>query len=390
MRILQIFNRYLQYGGEEGSVYQIGDALQKLHEVEYFLTSTESWMASRKGNRLAMLADTFYNRHVLDRLRRYQHIGKFDVWQIHNLFPTMSPVVYEEAFKQGIPIIHYLHNYRLSCVNGFFLNHGEPCTRCIDGNFWPALQTACWRGSHLQSGAVGAVLTRIRALNIFDNVVSWIAISERQKAIHVRMGIPENRIHVVPHFLECTEPPLPPSSEAVILFVGRLSLEKGVSSLLKAWGKLKTQAAKLLIVGDGPEQAALEAEAVGLGLKGIEFLGFVSQEKQRELWLRAQASVVPSIWEEPFGKVVLEGWARGRPVIGHRIGALTELIEPGVTGLLADPVDPSSLAAAIDQILSDPVESYRMGLRGHEVLLNQFNKPRWATNIAKVYEQFSK
>ncbi|HEY5792069.1 MAG TPA: glycosyltransferase family 4 protein [Chthoniobacterales bacterium] len=386
MRILQIFNRYLQFGGEESSVYQIGDALQSLHEVEYFLTSTESWITRRNGNRLAMLLDSFHNQYVLNRLRRYQTLGKFDIWQIHNVLPAMSSAVYAEAFRQGIPIVHYLHNYRLSCVNGFFLNHGEPCMRCIQGNFFPAFQTACWRDSRWQSGAMGAVLMQMRSLQVFQKVARWVAISQRQKEIHVQMGLPEERIHVIPHFLECHVPPLPPSKEPVILFVGRLSVEKGVFHLLNAWARLKTKSAQLLIVGDGPERPALEAQAAKLSLHGVSFRGFLSPEQQTELWRRAVASVVPSIWEETFGKVVLEAWGRGRPVIGHRIGALPELIEPGVTGLLAATGDAGALAGAMDQLLANPASSAEMGRQGHAMLLEKFSRERWLSQIRKIYE----
>lgn len=386
MRILQIFNRYLQFGGEEGSVYQIGDALQELHDVEYFLTSTDAWLARHGKNRLSLLAASFYNGSALGRLRRYQTVGKFDVWQIHNVFPAMSPAVYSEAFRRDIPVIQYLHNYRLSCVNGFFLNHGKSCTRCINGNFLPAFQTACWRDSRLQSGAMGLVLARARALGIFQKVNRWIAISERQKELHVQMGIPAERITVVPHFMDLTAPPLPPSHEPILLFVGRLSAEKGVSALLKAWALLKTKNAELWIVGDGPEREALERESAKLGLSGVTFRGFVPAKEQTPIWRRALAGLVPSIWEEPFGKVVLEAWAQGRPVIGHRMGALPELIQPGETGELADPDSPEDLAAGMDRILSNPQRAGEMGQNGANLVRRQYNRTTWLQKISGVYE----
>ena len=138
-RILQIFNRYLEYGGEQGSVGRIGDTLQQVADVEYFLSSSDQLLGQRMPEELVKAAAfSFYNPQVVQRLKRYQKIGKFDFWLIHNVFPAMSPSVYALAFKLGVPVVQYLHNYRMSCVNRFFLNHGETCTSCIQCNITKA------------------------------------------------------------------------------------------------------------------------------------------------------------------------------------------------------------------------------------------------------------
>jgi len=142
LQILQIFNRYLQYGGEEGSITRIGDALQDLHDVSYFFYSSAQLAGEGILPKLQIPWKSLHNSEVESGLKLLQASNHYDVWQIHNIFPAMSPVVYELAFKLKIPIVHYLHNYRLGCVNGFFLNHGQPCQRCISGKFWPAFQTA--------------------------------------------------------------------------------------------------------------------------------------------------------------------------------------------------------------------------------------------------------
>jgi glycosyltransferase involved in cell wall biosynthesis len=384
--ILQIFNRYLQYGGEEGSVYRIGDALQQIHDVEYFISSTAEIIGDHDSPWVVPFK-AVYNREIDQKLQLYQEAGHFDVWQIHNIFPVMSPIVYRRALEWGIPIVHYLHNYRFSCVNGFFLNHGQPCQRCLSGNFWPAFATACWRDSHLQSGWMGLITNRLRHMDLFDRVFQWIALSEAHKAEHVRMGIPAGKIEVVHHFLEPTAPPLPPVQAPTALFVGRLSLEKGVSQLLKAWKLVAGGDRRLLIVGDGPEKANLEKQADGL--PGVEFLGFIDREKQEAIWQQALFSLVPSVWIEPFGMTVLEAWAKGRPVVAHRIGALPELIEHGVSGLLAAPDDVSDLAAQMDRLLSAPAEAAAMGQAGHVRLKAHFNRDRWLGQIAKIYGKLS-
>jgi glycosyltransferase involved in cell wall biosynthesis len=375
--ILQIFNRYLQYGGEEYMVSLTGKALEEIHDVEYFTSSTEEWAPwSQPFNAV-------YNQRVDARLKQYHESGRFDAWLIHNIFPILSPIVYQRALEWNVPIIQYLHNYRFSCVNGFFLNHGQPCQRCLSGNFWPAFTTACWHDSHLKSGWMGMITNHIRRMPLFEKVFQWIALSEAQKHEHVRMGIPAEKIAVVNHFLEPKGAPLPPVCSPTALFVGRLSLEKGVSQLLRAWKLIAGGERKLLIMGDGPERANLERQA--RDIPGVEFLGFVDRENQREVWARSLFSVVPSIWIEPFGMTVLEAWERGRPVVGHRIGALPELIEDETTGLLADPARANDLAHQMERLLSSPDDAFQMGLAGRQRLENRFTKARWLEQIAKIY-----
>jgi glycosyltransferase involved in cell wall biosynthesis len=385
LHVLQIFNRYLQYGGEEGSITRIGDALQALHDVDYFFYSTSQLVGEGLGTKLLLPWKSLHNAEVVSKLRHLQNSYNFDVWQIHNVFPVMSPAVYQKALEWDIPIVHYLHNYRLSCVNGFFLNHGQPCERCLSGNFWPAFQTACWRNSHLQSGWMGLITNHIRRMPLFEKVFRWIAISEAQKREHVRMGIPEDRINVIYHFLEPERAPLPPVKNPTVIFVGRLSVEKGVEKLLSAWKLVGGGERRLLILGDGPEKHHLEQKSRVLGLKGVEFLGFLKKEEQESYWKQSLFSVVPSIWKEPFGMTVLESWSKGRPVLGHAIGALPELIQDGVTGILADPNSVEDLARKLDDLLSNPQLAESMGQNGRQHLENRFSRKRWLEEIALVY-----
>jgi glycosyltransferase involved in cell wall biosynthesis len=308
---------------------------------------------------------------------------------MHNVFPTMSPAVYQLAFDLGVPIVHFLHSYRLSCVNGFFLNHGEPCQRCIGGNFLPAFATKCWRDSRLASGMMGLVLREVRALDVFEKVSRWIAISHAQKAEHVKMGLPADRIDVIHHFYEPAEasPPLPATNGRTALFLGRLSPEKGVAQLLEAWRLLDRSDCKLMIAGDGPQRPALEAQAARLGLRNVEFMGFVRKEHQRALWEQAAFSLAPSVWLEPFGMVVLEAWANARPIIATAHGSFPELIEHGRTGLLARPRDPAALAEQMARMFDAPREAAAMGQQGRDILAKRFTRALWREKIAKVYGQ---
>ena len=384
LKILQIFNRYIHYGGEEASVFRIGDALQEQHEVEYFFGSTQDFLGSGPLSRLSAPLRAFHDPQVAKKLRRYQELGKFDLWQIHNVIPGLSPSVYQTAFKLHVPVVHFLHNYRFGCVNGLFLNHGQPCQRCLGGNFWPALQTACWRDSHLVSGWQALILLYLRRLRIFQRVNAWVALSESQKLLHLKMGFPSEKISVVPHFYEAKELPPPFSPQGSVLFLSRLSTEKGGQELLRAWALLQTGRRELWIAGTGPEEPLLRKQAESC--KNVKFLGFLNSEAQRKAWADCSFAVIPSIVPETFGMIVLEAWARQRPVVAYRIGALAETVEDGVDGILVNPGDSPGLAQAMQRFSSNPEEARRMGLAGYEKLKRQYTRDLWLQRIGGVYQ----
>jgi len=387
LRVLQIFSRYIHFGGEESSVFRIGDALQQIHDVEYFIGSTKEFLGSDIQSKVRAPFHAFYNLPIAQRLRKYQEIGNFDLWQIHNVLPALSPSVYQTAFDLKVPVVHYLHNYRMGCTNGFFLNHGKPCERCLGGNFWPAFQTACWCDSHLISGFMGVILRRVRSIGTFSKVAAWISISEFQKKKHMEIGIPAERIHNIHHFYECSTPPPPAPSSGDTLFLGRLSQEKGVDLLLRAWAKVKNRNRRLVIAGTGPEESSLKKLASDLNLPNVVFTGFLNKEQQVSLWSNSSALVVPSIWDEPFGMVVLEAWAKERPVVAYAKGALPELIHHGVSGLLADPFSVEALAKNIQELIDKPDLGPRLGKAGNLRLKDEFNRTLWLSRIESVYQK---
>ena len=385
LRVLRIFGRYREYGGEEAAARRIHETLKPYMDAEWFESSTDEMLGHSLAQRVRAPFRAVHNERIAKELRRLQADKKFDAWEIHNIFPSLSPAVYATGIRLGVPLIQYLHNYRMSCVNGMFLNHGKPCFRCIDGNFLPAIQTICWRNSRLACGFTGVALNRIRRLDIFRYVKAWIALSEAHKTLHVHMGIPEEKIHVVPHFFEIAENGVPAIREdGYALFLGRLSAEKGVAQLLEAWAYVKSPGARLVIAGKGPEEEKLRTLARDKGLSNVEFRGFVPAEGKNELWAGARFLVAPSIWEEPFGLVVLEAWAHGRAVLASNRGSFPEMIDSG--GLLCSPDSSTELAGAIQKMFESSDVVSNMAAAGQKHLWRNFGREIWVNRIRSVYE----
>jgi glycosyltransferase involved in cell wall biosynthesis len=385
LRVLQIFSRYIHFGGEESSVFRIGDALQQNHDVEYFIGSTKEFLGTDIPSKIRAPFHAYYNLPIAQRLHKYQEIGNFNLWQIHNVLPALSPSVYQTAFDLKVPVVHYLHNYRMGCTNGFFLNHGQPCERCLGGNFWPAFQTACWRNSRLISGFMGLILRRVRSIGTLHKVAAWIALSQAQRAKHIEIGIPKNHIHVVPHFYEPKGDAIPPCPNGNVLFLGRLSPEKGVDHLLRAWKLVQPMGRKLIIAGDGPEKERLQKQAGQLGLADVEFVGFLDRDHQRAVWAKTAFSVIPSIWSEPFPLTFLESWTQGRTFVANRLGAMAEVVTEGKDGILAEPFSAESMSSKIQQLINQPELCTMMGSAGKGRILNEFNRTLWLSRIESVY-----
>ena len=383
-RILRIFSRYEQYGGEEAVARRIHQELAEVMDADWFESSTETLLGNSIATKLVAPWKVIHNAEAAKSLRKLQEKNRYSAWEIHNVFPALSPSVYQTAFDRGVPVINFLHNYRLSCVNGSFLNHGEPCQRCIKGNFLPAVQTVCWRDSRVACGFMGLALTRVRRLKVFEKVSAWIALSEVQKGLHLKIGLPARTLHVVPHFQEFRPAEATPLQQnGYALFLGRLAPEKGVANLLDGWKQVKTPGARLVIAGTGPEEERLKQIVVENKLDSVELRGFVNPAQHRELWANAKFLIVPSIWHEPFALVVLEALAHGRPLVVSNFGSMPEATFG--CSFVVDPFKPEEIAVACDRLFRDTELAQEMGNRGIARLQQVYNREVWLDKIRRVY-----
>ena len=231
-RILHIFSRYGDVGGEEVCFRAITEELRAVADVTPFVYSTAELFQSPHGA-LTKMRYMLRNRDVEEKLRECLRRDRYDAWIIHNTFPAMSPCVYGLALKQSVPVIHYLHNYRAGCLNGVFYRDGFPCFSCKNGNYLPGVLHACWRGSAAYSALAAATLYKTRRMGTWNRLSSYIAVSRRQRELLIQTGIPEDKIRVIPHFIRQKTTP-----RRDVLYAGRLTQEKGVLPLVQAWERL--------------------------------------------------------------------------------------------------------------------------------------------------------
>lgn len=346
MRILTIHNKYRMRGGEDGSS-EAEDRLLTAHghdvrQVTFENDDINAFNAIIVGLQ-ASWRESSYKR-VLGEIGNWRP----DIVSVHNFFPIASPSVYYAARKCGVPVVQTLHNYRLLCPAASFFREGRVCEACLGKRLpWPGIVHACYRGSRPATAAVASMLAIHNVLGTWrKHVDTFIALSEFSKEKFIEGGLPAEKITVKPNFL-LSDLGAGSGKGDYILYVGRLTEEKGIRTLLQAW-KAAACAGRLVIAGDGPLASLVEHEASAL--PSICYLGTRALEEVYELLADARALVFPSTWYEGMPRVIIEAFSRGTPVIASQIGSMTEMINEGQNGWLVQPGDVSSLARAMKRV----------------------------------------
>jgi glycosyltransferase involved in cell wall biosynthesis len=343
MRIMILHNRYQIGGGEDVTVETEKALLEsKGHSVMLLESNNEDISGALEKAKAAVNAiySPASKQRVLKAIASFQP----DIAHVHNFFPLLSPSIYYACQAAGVPVVQTLHNYRLFCVNSYFFRDGEACEDCMGKRFpWPGVVHGCYRDSKVGSAIVGTMQSVHRALQTWQKQIDlYITVTEFARHKYIQGNLPATKIVVKPNFLY-PDPQPGQGKGNYMLFVGRLSPEKGLETLLKAWEQLDN--IPLKIVGEGPlsDQVAAAAQR----LEGVEYLGKLPKVQVLALMKEAKSLVFPSLWYEGFPLVIVEAYAVGLPVITSNLGSQASIIEHRRTGLHFRPGDPEDLAAQV-------------------------------------------
>ncbi len=357
MKILSVHNHYQQFGGEDNVFARETALLESYgHQVVRFTVSNDQ--ASDLGP-LELAKATIWNEDVYQELRALIRKERPNVAHFYNTFLLISPAAYHAVKEEGVPVVQALQNYRLLCPNkGLLFRENKVCEECVGKFFpWPGVVHGCYRDSRPQTSVIAAMLSFHRTIRTYqDKIDLFVPSTEFVKEKHVKGGFPPEKMMVKPNFLD-TDPGLGSGEGDFVLFVGRLTEEKGVLTLLKAWESLG-QHIPLKILGNGPLREY--TQQVASQNSGVEYLGFKSAQEIYELMGQARALVCPSEWYEPFGLVVIEAYAKGTPVIAAKQGAMKTLLEHQRTGLHFDPGEAGKLIEQVKWMLAHPSQWQQM------------------------------
>lgn len=354
MRILLAHNFYQIPGGEDAVFRSECELLKKYGEevvpYERHNDEIQQFPAIRKACHFFSAAHSRKSyRHLSEILKKHKpHIAHF-----HNIYYMMTPSVYRACHDQGVPVVQSLHNYRMVCANGLLYRDGHVCEDCLTKNFWEGVKHKCFRNSALSTAVMAFQMDRLWGRKVWTTEVDqYIAAAEFTRRKYVDQGIPVDRISLKPHFIY---PDLGKRKghDGYALYLGRLSEEKGINVLLKAWADIKNITLK--VAGTGPSEAGVKKFAEDQRTHNVEFLGFQNQVQCQDLMARAAVVVIPSVCYENFPRVVVEAFCRGVGIIASRLGSLAELIQDGRTGLLFNAGDSQDLQRAVRQYFENPV-----------------------------------
>lgn len=376
MRVLVVHNSYQRRGGEDAVVESEMGLLRAFgNEVEIYHRSNDE-VAGESMTTLAL--QTIWSLRTTAEMDALIKRFRPAVIHAHNTFPLISPALYWVVARVGIPVVQTLHNFRLMCLNALFLRDGQLCEDCLGQVPWRGVVRKCYRGSGAASAVLAGTLTLHRGLGTYRNKVArYIALNDFCRNKFIAGGLPAERIVVKPNFVDFPAPEV--VARQGMLFVGRLSVEKGVATMGRAAALLHD--ARLRVAGDGPEAALLD------DVGGVTLLGSLSKEAVRREMNSAVALVVPSICYETFGLVIVEAFACGTPVIASRIGVLPDLVRDGETGLLFEPGNSRDLADKMGWALAHSQEMAVMGRKAREQYEAEYSAEVNYQRLMAIYQE---
>jgi glycosyltransferase involved in cell wall biosynthesis len=347
VKVLQVHNGYRLHGGEDVVVQAEAEVLRDGgHQVIQHLVENPT-NPLRAAVALGMAAWNSASARGITRLVQREQP---DVAHVHNTWFSLSPSVVASLDRLGVPVIMTLHNYRVLCGNAMLFRDGKPCEKCVGSHPWHGVRHRCYRGSTIASSAAATTIAVNSALHTWERHVRlFIALNEFARQRFIAGGLPADKIVVKPNHVADPGPrPAAPSQSDVVLFVGRLSHEKGVHVLLEAWQRIRHHRMRLVVVGDGPMREALERQQT----KDVSFIGPLPPHEVRRWMLSARAFVFPSLCYEVQPMTVLEAFAARLPVLASRLGGNVDLLSTGEDEeeWLVPPGDAQRWAAALERL----------------------------------------
>lgn len=338
-----------------------------------------------KVGTLALGIRTVWNHAMYRRIRSLIRARHPDVLHVHNTLPLLSPAVYHAASAEGVPVVQTLHNFRLACPNALLFRDGHPCEECLGQGFaWQGVKHGCYRGSRVATGAVATMVAVHRLIGTWSHTIdAYIALTEFARRKFIQAGLPGSKIIVKPNFMQW-DPGVGTGRGGYALYVGRLSPEKGIATLLDAWERF-SPALPLKIIGDGP-MASRVREAVSRS-HSIQWVGSKSHDEVVSEMKDATVLVFPSECYEGFPNTIAEAYAVGLPVIGGNVGAMTSLIKDGASGLLFRPGDSKDLAERLGWITRHQSEFVSMRQKAREEYDDKYTAERNYELLVGIYRQ---
>ncbi|MFQ5636736.1 MAG: glycosyltransferase [bacterium] len=410
MKILMVDKYFFIKGGAERYYFELKDILELMgHQVipfsmqhpenestpysEHFVDQIEFVLDSTIQRALAfpkIAGRMFYSFHAKNRLEKLLDLEKPDIAHLHMIDHQLSPSILHSLKKAGIPVIQTVHQYKLVCPNYKLYNPrtGEICEKCLGGHFLHPVKERCHKDSISASFLIALESGFHRMMKIYEKNIDVFHVPSHFMGRKLwEGGLSKNKIRHLFYTicLDRFEPRY--ESGDYLLYFGRLSDEKGILTLLKA--AKAYPAAPLYIVGSGPQSELLHTYASEHELDQVQFLGLKSGQDLAELVRNARAILVPSEWYDNSPLVIYESFAYGRPVIGARMGGISELIDHDENGLLHQAGNIAELTEQMKNIWENPTLAVRYGKAARDKAEREFDPQVHYQKIFTWYQELA-
>ena len=359
------------------------------HEVNTFFRYSDEIRSKGLRGTITGALSTPWNPFSAKATKEAVNKLKPDVVHVHNTFPLISPAIFHSIGSRSARVLT-LHNYRLFCPAAIPLRDGNICTECLNRrSILPALRHGCYRNSRLATLPLAFNVALHRRIGTWSQQVdAFIALTEFQRDLMVEAGLPTDLVHVKPNFYPGKPMVLDWSERRrSVVFAGRLTPEKGVESLVRAWIKWGASAPELRIVGDGESKERLMKLASTVPGTPIQFLGQLTGTETQEEIAQSRLLVIPSEWFEGFPMVVREAFAFGTPVAASDIGSLPTIVHQGENGVLFSPGNPQSLLEVVQRTWSEEGALEQLAIGARHSFETLYSESVNYSKLMEIYQQ---
>lgn len=371
MKILLVHNSYQAsgFGGEDLVALQEKERLDKTDTVLTYRRYNDEIRSFGVVQKVRFFINTIYSFRTSRDIKAIVRDFRPDFSYVHNIYPLISPSVYHALHSCNVPIVQVMHDHRPLCANSLFFTDQRICEACRQGNTLHAIRKKCFRQSYLLTGLYAATMSYCRQ-SAFHKIDAYLCPTQFVRSILREANIPDEKLFVRPHAIDVSQVCPAIGTGNYVGFIGRLSSEKGLWTLVRAFERLKVP---LKIAGIGPLECELRRYIHEKDIRNIQFTGFISGEAKWEFLRNSRFVVVPSECYETFGMVVVEAYAAGKPVVASNLGGLPALVESGKSGLLFNPASSTDLARQSEFLWSAPTVCAQMGQYARTAVETKFS-----------------
>ncbi len=423
MKILLVNKFHYRKGGAETYYLTVGSELERMgHEVAYFSMKHPNnlpckwdryFVTQREyndvKNPLSAVRDgiaLIYSPEAKSNFQALCEEFRPDVVHLNNVHRQITLSVLDAPYlkEHHVPVFYTAHDYVTICPGYLMLDgEGRVCDACLeDGKYRHCIENRCVKGSRAKSALAALEASFNRSHHSNERINRVIAPSRFMRSKLIEGGWPEGKVVALQNFADDAilarasgvAGDVTDRESPYLLFFGRLSAEKGVDVLLRAFDAAAPSLPRdmrLIVVGDGPDAAEFRELAASLdSAPRIEFAGYQTGDALQTYVERASLAIASSRWRENMPYSIVEAFAAGTPVVGTRIGGIPELVADGVTGFACEPGDVATMADAMvrgaEAFLDAPVY-VRMQESCRAYVRENCSRDKFMDQLVELYEE---